>query len=111
MIIQGSNVPITLTLDTDVSTIPTLVATLWSDSKMIKKWEKSEMTIDSNRISLPLTQPETSAMSATKHIIDIKGLDSDGTTLFWDEAVIAVVGRRDKNITLENGDGDNANQR
>jgi len=111
MIIQGSNVPITLTLDADVSEIPALVATLWNDSKMVKKWVKTDMTIDGNSINLPLTQAETAQMSASKHIISIKGLDSDGTTLFWDEAVIAVVGRRDKNITLENSDGNNANQR
>lgn len=48
MIIQGSNVPLTIQFDANVAEIPKLVVTLWNDSsirKLIKKWEKSDMTI------------------------------------------------------------------
>ena len=46
MIIQGSNVPLTIQFDANVAEMPKLVVTLWNDSsirKLVKKWEKSDM--------------------------------------------------------------------
>lgn len=100
MIIQGSNTPITLTMDSDVSTIPTLVATLWADEKLLKRWDTADMTIEGATISLPLTEAETAKMKAGKAVVNVKGLDTNSTTIFWDEAVINIVSRKDRNITL-----------
>lgn len=100
MIIQGSNTPITLTMDGDLSTIPTIVATLWNDAQMLKRWNLADMTVDGSTITLPLTEAETSAMKPGKVIAEVKGLDSTDSTIFWDEAVISVVGRYDKGIKL-----------
>lgn len=101
MIIQGSNNPITLTFNEAVADIPTLVATLWAGSgQMIKRWDKSDMGIDGEVVTLPLTEEETAALNGGSIALDVKGLDSDGNVVFWDEAGIRVLPRRDHSITL-----------
>ena len=101
MIIQGSNNPITLTFDSDLADIPTLVATLWAGAgTMLKRWDKTDMTIDGETAYLPLTEEETAAMHGGSIMLDVKGVDSDGNILFWDEAGIRVLPRRDHSITL-----------
>ena len=101
MIIQGSNNPITLTFDESVADIPTLVATLWAGyGNMIKRWDKTDMGIDGETVTLPLSEEETAALSGGAIMLDVKGVDSDGNIVFWDEAGIRVLPRRDHSITL-----------
>ena len=91
MIIQGSNNPITLTFSEGVADIPTLVATLWEGSgQMIKRWNKADMGIDGEVVTLPLTEEETAALNGGSIALDVKGVDSDGSIVFWDEAGIRV---------------------
>jgi hypothetical protein len=101
MIIQGSNNPITLTFDSDLTDIPTLVATLWlGRGIMLKRWDKSDMSIDGEVVTLPLTEEETAQMGGGTIVLDVKGLDEDGYTIFWEEASLRVLPRRDHGITL-----------
>ena len=101
MIIQGSNNPITLTFDSDLADIPTLVATLWAGyGNMLKRWDKADMGIDSETVTLPLTEEDTAAMSGGSIMLDVKGVDSDGNIIFWDEAGLRVLPGRDHSITL-----------
>lgn len=101
MIIQGSNNPITITFDSDLTDIPILVATLWlGRGIMVKRWDKSDMGIDGEIVTLPLTEEETAQMGGGTIILDVKGLDEDGNTIFWEEAGLRVVPRRDHGITL-----------
>lgn len=101
MIIQGSNNPITLTFDESVADIPTLVATLWAGyGNMLKRWDKTDMGIDGETVTLPLSEEETAALSGGAIMLDVKGVDSDGNIVFWDEAGIRVLPRRDHSITL-----------
>ena len=101
MIIQGSNNPITLTFSEDIADIPALVATLWAGSgQMIKRWNKSDMGIDGETVTLPLAEEETAALSGGAIMLDVKGVDSDGSIIFWDEAGVRVLPRRDHSITL-----------
>lgn len=101
MIIQGSNNPITLTFSEDIADIPTLVATLWAGSgQMIKRWDKADMGIDGEVVTLPLTEEETAALNGGNIALDVKGVDADGSIVFWDEAGIRVLPRRDHSITL-----------
>ena len=101
MIIQGSNNPITLTFSEDIANIPTLVATLWAGfGNMIKRWDKADMGIDGETVTLPLTEEETAALSGGAIMLDVKGVDADGNIVFWDEAGLRVLPRRDHTIAL-----------
>lgn len=101
MIIQGSNNPITLTFDSDLSEIPTIVATLWlGKGGMVKRWDKTDMDIDGETAVLPLTEEETAALTGGNIALDVKGVDSDGNIIFWDEAYMRVLPRRDSGISL-----------
>ena len=101
MIIQGSNSPLTLTFDTDVSGIPTLVATLWAGvGTMIKRWDKADMEIDEDIVYLPLTEEETSAMAPGIVALDVKGLNDDGEIIMYDEADVQIISRRDSGIPM-----------
>jgi hypothetical protein len=96
MIIQGSNNPITLTFSEDIADIPTLVATLWAGSgQMIKRWDKADMGLDGEVVTLPLTEEETAqlgggtltvatktaTMSAVGQTLSFTGLS--GTPKYW----------------------------
>lgn len=105
MIIQGSNNPLVIQFDASVAAVPTLVVTLWSDSpgrgsQMVKKWELGDMTIDDDTAVCQITEAETAAFSPMKMVLEAKGLDSQGNTLFWAAYDVDVLGRRDKIIRL-----------
>lgn len=101
MIVQGTNVPLAVTFDEDVSSIPTLVATLWlKDGTLIKQWEKSDMEIDGETVYLPLDESETASIAPGFVSLAIKGLNDDDQTIFWDEVMVKVTARRDRTITL-----------
>ena len=104
MIPQGSNSPIMIKLDTDISEIPRLIVTLWkagsSGSNYIKKWEKTDMTINGDTAACPLTEAETKALPVGTHPLEIKGLDATGNAIFWSDCFVSVLGRRDKVITM-----------
>ena len=53
MIYQGSNSPLIVTFDQDVSELSALTATLWKtgmqcSSTLIKRWDKEDMDINGN---------------------------------------------------------------
>ena len=101
MIIQGSNLPITVTFDQDITDIPLIVATLWAgQGSMIKRWDMADMEIEGDTATLPISEEETSALPCGFIALDVKGLDEDRNTIFWDEASIRVLSRRDKGIAL-----------
>lgn len=104
MIVQGTNVPLEVTFDSDVSEIPTLVATLWlKDGSMVKQWNKADMQIDGDTVYLPLAEDETAAIAPGFVALEIKGLDDASQTIFWEESMVKVEGRRDRSITLIEG--------
>lgn len=104
MIVQGTNVPLAVTFDEDVSDIPTLVATLWlKDGTLIKQWEKSDMEIDGETVYLPLDESETVNIAPGFVSLAIKGLNDDNQTIFWEETMVKVEARRDRTITLTEG--------
>ena len=105
MIIQGSNNSLVIQFDQSVATIPTLVVTLWRDligrgSQKVKEWQRDDMTIDDDTVICEITEAETAALPAQQLVIEAKGLDGSGNTVFWDEYRIDVKNRRDKVIKL-----------
>ena len=105
MIIQGSNNSLVIQFDQSVTDIPTLVVTLWRDligrgSQKVKEWQKSDMTVDGDTVICEITEAETAALPAQQMVIEAKGLDGSGNTIFWDEYRVDVKNRRDKVIRL-----------
>lgn len=102
MLIQGTNIPIEITFDNDVSTFKNIVATLWIQNKQVKKWEKAkdEMTVVGVLATLPLDEDETRKFQKGMAKLDIKGLNATDQIVFWEEAEIEIVDRRDKDIDL-----------
>ena len=105
MIIQGSNNPLIIQFDTAVDTMPVLVVTLWNESigcqaKMIKKWEIDDMDVNGDTAICPITEQLTKALPNGKLIIEAKGLDENGNTIFWDQYETDVKTRRDKAIAI-----------
>lgn len=106
MIVQGTNVPLAVTFDADVSEIPVLVATLWlKDGTKIKEWSKADesMEIDGDTVYLPLGEDETANIAPGFVALEIKGLDDAGQTIFWEDTMVKVEGRRDRVIALTEG--------
>jgi len=105
MIIQGSNNPLVIQFDASVEDMPVLVVTLWSDTamyptKMIKRWNNEDMTIDGNTAVCPISEAETKLIPGGHLYIEAKGLDTNGNTIFWDQYELDVKTRRDKVIML-----------
>lgn len=102
MLIQGTNIPIQITFDSDVSTFKKIVATLWQQGKKIKKWEKSDMTVSGTVITLPLDEDETKRFKKGKASLEIKGLNALDQTVFWEEATVEIADRKDREEDLVN---------
>ena len=105
MIIQGSNNPLTIEFSEDVSALPELVVTVWSDTpkyqaSALKTWTKSMITVNGNTALCPWTERETSRLPAGKVVVEVKGLDGSGNTVFWDSYLVDVVMRHDKGVYL-----------
>ncbi len=106
MIIQGSNNPLVIQFDADISGIPTLVVTLWCDlpggtgTKLVKQWSQDDMAVNGDTVLCQITEAETKALPANPLVIEAKGLDANGNTVFWDAYTVDVKHRRDKAILL-----------
>ena len=104
MIIQGSNNPLVIQFDTDVDNMPVLVVTLWSETgcpaKMIKRWDVSDMEIVGNVAICPISERLTKSLPKGDLVIEAKGLDGEGNTIFWDQYKTDVLVRRDRVIML-----------
>ena len=108
MIIQGSNNPLVIQFDTSIADMPSLIITLWEDkqdkceqvSEMVKRWNKEDMTISNDTAICPLSEEETKNISTRYLILEAKGLDINGNTIFWDQYKLYIKARRDRIITL-----------
>lgn len=105
MIIQGSNNPLVIQFDGSVADMPTLVVTLWGDAvgspnKLLKQWDLDQMTVNDDTVICALSESETKLFPPGQLIIEAKGLDADGNTIFWDQYAIDVKKRRDRIIKL-----------
>ena len=104
MLIQGTNMPIKVVFDESVASMQSIVATLWNpQGKQLKRWNTEDIDIQGDTIYLPLVEDETATYAKGKVILEIKGLDENGKTLFWQEVKITVKDRKDKIINLEEG--------
>lgn len=109
MIIQGSNNPLVIQFDASIADMPVLVVTLWSDTavyptKMIKRWNNEDMTISDDTAICPISEEETKNIPNGRLVLEAKGLDENGNTIFWDQYELDVMARRDRIIMLSQTD-------
>lgn len=105
MIIQGSNNPLVIQFDASVENMPVLVVTLWADTsecspQIVKQWNKEDMIIDQDTAVCPMTEAETNDITVKFVILEAKGLDGDGNTIFWDQYKLDIKKRYDRVIPL-----------
>ena len=101
MIIQGSNNPLVIQFDADVSGLAKLVATLWGRSGTpLKTWTLSDMSVSGDTAICPITEDETAKLSGMSVTLEVKGLDGSDNTVFWDSVDVDLKQRRDRIIKL-----------
>ena len=101
---QGSNNPLVIEFDEPV-TIPVLSVSLWdSRGNTLKSWKTDDVTIDGQRIICPLEENETADFPSGEQTLEIKGVDEEGYTVFWNQCTVQVMSRCDKNIHLTGDD-------
>lgn len=112
MIIQGSNNPLVIQFDASIADMPSLVVTLWADKTdkfrqspvLVERWDIEDMIIENDTAICQISEDKTKNISAEYLILEAKGLDSDGNTIFWDQYKLDVKPRRDRIITLTQTD-------
>lgn len=110
MIIQGSNNPLIIKFDQQIEDIPRLVITLWQDRSAltavkVAHWENADMLVSGDTAVCPITEAQTGALPSTELVLEAKGLDGEGNTVFWDEYRVDIKRRRDRVIHLTQGGG------
>lgn len=109
-IIQGSNDPLIITFDDDVSELPQIIVSLWVAKPGIKNdplkiWYSSDLSVDGDTVYCPLSERETARFPDTQVEILAKALDDSGHIRHWKEVTLDIMARKDKNIFLtEAGD-------
>lgn len=104
-IVQGSNNPLVIQFDAEVEALPALIVTLWYDrqgyqSQLLHEWHRDDMEVTGDTAICPITEKETNQYPSAVVMLEAKGLDEDGKTVFWDEFKLDIRRRRDKIITL-----------
>lgn len=102
MIIQGSDNPLVIEFDDDVSGCSGLVVSLWagSNTEPVKVWEKTDMEISGATVICPISESVTAGLRSISATIEAKGLDEYGNMIFWDEMKVPVKARFDRNLTM-----------
>lgn len=99
IIIQGSNVPIVVTFDDDVSSLEKIAASLWYGKTLLKEWEDNDITVDEDTATFPLDEDETKEFQSGMVTFELKGVNQ-GVTVFWKKAKLKVIERHDKVIDM-----------
>ncbi len=101
---QGSNNPLVVTLDMNATELTALSVSLWRKEQQsgepIKAWTMNDVSIDSNIVACPLAAEETAEFPLDSLILEVKGLNEDGYTVFWERFNVKVAERNDRNIEL-----------
>ena len=100
MLIQGTNAPLIIEFDSNVDVIDMSIALIMGD-KAIKRWGKSDVTIEGVFVYCSLTQQETIEMPTGTAVLEIKWTNRDGEVQFADRASVRIVKRIDNTILVE----------
>lgn len=104
MIIQGSNKPIIVELDTDLTNVKDLSVCLQTTGvarhNIVRRWGLHDVTIIANVISIPVSQAESVRYPEGEAVILVK-CTLDGVTEFFDEFPVTIRKWGDNTILTE----------
>lgn len=99
MIIQGTNKPILIDFEQDMSWLKAIEIGLYSrDKQLLKKWDEHTVIINKNVIECPQTQQETVEYALGSCEILVKWLNLEGFTEFAEKIQDKVIPWTDKTI-------------
>lgn len=99
MIIQGTNVPITLTFPVNMDRAKEIeVSLLTEGGQELKHWSRDMLSIDGCIVFCSLTQEETITFPACRCRIEVKWLDEHGRVNFADVIYDRISYRADKTV-------------
>jgi hypothetical protein len=110
MIIQGSNSPITIAFDSDVSNVIEWSVALFGEDRrgmpsiLLKHWGTGDLLVNGSVVCAPLTESETMDFMPCVATLEVKWLDGEDNIFHSDTARIRVSGRKDKTVLIQNGD-------
>lgn len=100
-IIQGTNAPIELVFDQDLSQVTALAVSAWSlAGRLVKEWSLDEVVIEGQTVYCPLTEAESAKLPSAGMVMEAKGLNEAGETVFWSRIKVKVSRRFDRVIYL-----------
>lgn len=102
MIIQGSNSPIVIAFDNDVSDVAEWSVALYGEDKrgaptiLLKHWGTGDITVEGSVVYAPLTEDETMEFAPCVASLEMKWLDPDDNIFHSDVVRVRISGRNDK---------------
>ena len=97
VIVQGSNNPLYIELDTDIAQATDISVSLVHGDRLVKTWGRSDVTTQGKVISVAVTQAETMEFPVGAARILVKAL-LDGETVFYGKMGIDIVAWEDRSI-------------
>lgn len=98
MIIQGSNAPIIIDFNEDLSIVKDMSIVLYNRQKELKHWEFSDLIMNDKQIICELTQEETLNFIPGSASLEIKWMEEDQLIQFCTVVSVTIVERRDSYI-------------
>ncbi|RGD73813.1 hypothetical protein [Anaerofustis stercorihominis] len=95
-IYQGSNDSLMFNLSGGFIEASNFYAVLVKSSKKLKEWERDDIDITNNILSLSLTQEETAMFPSGDAILSMKCFNSNSQVEFAAEIEIEIIARKDK---------------
>ena len=95
-IYQGSNDPLILTIDDDLTKYEQISAVLVKNHQALKEWDMSNITIDGQDLILPLEESDTISMPFGIAKLDAKAYRVDGSIAFFVLIDYLVIPRENK---------------
>ena len=102
MIIQGSNSPIVISFDDDVSGVTEWSVALFGEDKrgmpsvLLKHWGTEDIEVDGSTAYAPLTEEETMEFAPGVASLEIKWLEADDIVFQSATVRVRISGRKDK---------------
>lgn len=105
-IIQGSNLPVIVEFDSNVSNLVDIhVAIFNTSSETVKHWNKEDIVIDDNLAVCPLTQEETLSFVPGQCTLEVKWMEIDGYVYLSSIIPLTILPRNDKHIIGDENNG------
>lgn len=95
-IIQGSNDPIGLEIEGDVSSFAEISAMIFQGRKLLKEWKTEDVLTIDNVLYFPLKESETLQFPAGLVTLDAKAYTADGRIAFMELVKFSISPRENK---------------